>query len=258
LPDVPGFTEPTDPGLVTSGNVYTTTIDGWIVGLRVYIPVIGADLPYQADVYEILDEGPPRVLRLLLSVPIPANSTGTGWIDLTLPADILTLVGAQIAIILAASNTAGEVEVLQAPWVLEGQINVGNPPLGDWNYNNADTTVRLNDVDDDAVDQSTPLATVIAGDIIRFTSQLTGVSWNYVASGPGVPAAGVFAFPVVRGSGTGTINPLELCDVLILREGVGPATYDVLADHWLGGGNDPTWATVQGVLNLTQEQDPAE
>ena len=165
LPDDGSNWDGTDPsfvGQVTSSNRYTFARFGVIQSFRVYIPE-GSDntIEYRAFYQDRTD--PNNII--IISSPVFTTAFTDRWITVNLRGTVVN-VGSIIEVGLITLNSAtGTDDTFQ--WNSIANSNPDNDPgSGNLNTNNADTQLRINNIDDGGTNRITNLTAITPGTTI--------------------------------------------------------------------------------------------
>lgn len=236
--DVPAWDGPTpsNTSVVTAGQAFTFTEDGWIQSLRVWPAAVGGNYVFTVT---LITDG----LATTIDNPLLLADQ---WNILGFSNQIITS-GTVVLVTLNAVNAAANT-VWEHPWVFSGTDNLTAPVVGNWNRNQQDTVLRINDVDDGSVDQSVDLAAIIVDTIITIRNAATPLDdfVQYRVTAPAVDSGAFFTYAVTVVDTNGTIAVGQLFDIEATIPIPDPTEYERLTNKWVAG--EPTWATVTGEL----------
>ncbi|RLB40898.1 MAG: hypothetical protein DRH30_07930 [Deltaproteobacteria bacterium] len=229
VPDVPAWSVLQFTGPVSSGLRIQNITDLWsILRVRVWVQGITA-----SDHYRVV-----TVDNITGERTIGQEFDGTivdapGW--LTLATSFSLVPGADVVIYLLHENSAGTTD-FNHPWAVVGSSNQDNDPgLGNIDWDNQITRIRLNEEDDDGADRSSELASVTLNSIIRvvdeddlnsyYEFEVIGITdmigwWQYAT--------------VLLNTGSGGPPPLGRSQVYFQIPVATPADYVVLPGNYTG------------------------
>ncbi len=238
---IPSYTpvEQDYTGFVRSGNVYTFTQGGWIQELRVWLPVIAANVTYQVIVVSTTPEGIVQTATFSNFVGLEDGWATVGAFNTIVP------VNTKVEIYLDALNS-GASSQFTGGWNYQGVVNTGAPTSQSWNKNQQNTVVRVNDVDLDSTDRSTELVGVIPNSTITITDTVNPNNFEIYRVNTTTDFGTYVEYAVTLLDAEGFIGVNDITrldfDVPIPQ----PTVYAEQASYWPS--NQPSWGTARGAL----------
>ena len=233
-PDVPAWVDNTpSTTLVISGHRYTFSTGQFISAWRVWIPAISANINYHVVIRDITDPANPFDRINTAISPL----AGAAWHTVNL-AGVIFGAGTVIEFTLLASDDTATTD-FTGNWIYNRGTANDIPGAGEIFFKSNDNLLRIHEIDNNAVDQSTDLDTVVVGTVFEFDNGSIktvesinpgGVLYReYVVSNIGEPIAG----------GQDVIGKVPTAAA---------TEYSVLADHWVA--NQPAFATVVSLFSV--------
>jgi hypothetical protein len=228
IPDAPTWTPLQYTGVVYTGVEVTIPADGLykVQSIRAWIPNVSADATYRVIIYE------PSQDRWEFGQEFKGDVLSTpGWFALPAPANAFTE-GEAPVFVLESYNSASDT-VFNHPWLYAGTAQIGDPGAGNWNRDNQQLFIRVDYIDDDAVDQSADLGTVIPGSTIRCEEEGTSANfWLYTVNTV-TDLGSYYEYGVsLQSTGGGGVPALARTNIIFTVPVPVPADYVELTNHY--------------------------
>jgi hypothetical protein len=228
IPDAPAWTPLQYTGVVYTGFEVTVPGDGLytVQSIRAWIPNVSADATYRVIIYE------PTQDRWEFGQVFQGDALASpGWLTVSAPSNAFTS-GEAPVFVLESYNSAADT-VFNHPWLYAGTAQTGDPGAGNWNRDNQQTVIRVDYVDDDAVDQSADLGTVIPGSTIRCEEEGTPANfWLYTVNTV-TDQGGYYEYGVsLQITGGGGVPVLARTNIIFTVPIPVPADYVELTNHY--------------------------
>ena len=248
LPDVPAWSELINASVVYSGHRYTFTKPGWVRGLRVWISSLTASTNYRFIIIYIA----PGAAPITRTIEEPVLSEDA-WTVLSL-ADMLVLPGAELLIYIDALDASTDIS-WDHQWVYEGTSQFDPPAAGHANITNQGDLLRINWIDNDALNQQTDLQVVVGTTFFIFEVGTPENSIRFKTQDPYVEGADYTSYVVTQtGSNNGGPTVGSTIEIIATQPLPDPTSYVEIAGFYPGG--NPSWATVEGFLQFNGVDQP--
>ncbi len=225
--------------------MYEFTTVGFVDALRFWAPEVGPNITYRIIAVDVTNADDLQVKATAITNPLDDE-----WTLLFVDPYIFTP-GSKLLVVIEALNSSSN-STFTHPWERTADQNTTDPSSGDWNRRKQNNKVRFHQVDDDAIDQSTDLDTVIAGTTIKMTNPSDASQFfeYFVTSVLSGPSPTVYEFETyLIDSGGGGPEVATVCDCLFTVPVPASTKYVEEAAGWTG--NQPDYATVSGFLSLS-------
>lgn len=250
IPDAPTWTPLQYTGVVYTG-VEVTIPDGGLYtvqSIRAWIPNVSADATYRVIIYE------PSQDRWEFGQEFKGDVLSTpGWFSLPAPANAFTE-GQAPVFVLESYNSASDT-VFNHPWLYTGTAQIGGPGAGNWNRDNQQTFIRVDYIDDDTVDQSADLGSVIPGSTIRCEEEgATANFWLYTVNTV-TDLGGYYEYGVsLQSTGGGGVPALARTNIIFTVPVPVPADYVELTNHYAASPNLQGYISFDSITGGTNNQ----
>ena len=129
--------------------------------VRVWLPDVTTDAHYRVIVTDLITGGIKVGSPFLGSVLV-----APGWYPVNLPSEFI-IGGDDVAVVLESYNSSATTD-FNHPWLYTGGTQaIGDPGTGNINHDNQQNLLRISNIDEDAVDRTAELQSVVPGTIIR-------------------------------------------------------------------------------------------
>ena len=244
LPDVPLWTDEVFTDVVASGHTYTLIQSGWVNAIQVWAPVLDAETEYRIIVSVVTDPANPEVIPID-DPTLKSNDWTTVFFDPTPFA-----AGTIISVILQTLSASGG-DAVNGLWVREIDSNNGAPSTGSWRTRSDETQLRINKTDDNAIDRTADLSDAGAGSTFIMAQQDDpNKSMTFQATSAAIDQGTFFEWSTIQtDTGQGGQPDVDKISTVDINKPIFVSTdYKELAGEWPG--NNPSWATIEGVLQL--------
>ncbi len=244
MPDEAVWSTQNDPGWVATGNKFTISRSIKVNGYRIYVPTRTADysLYTYSRIFNPIDNSYEEGIN-----PVTTIYQGGGWYEVNI-APRWIIAGMEIEVGLVMNNTLNETFFLDSQWVYDGD-NKDDPPIGQW-ARDKDKEIRIHITDDNSVNQSSALASLVVGDVIDFVGTTSLSHRRYAIDVAKGLVGSHYEFDVSRTLNDGNFDTDEITNIKVSRPGA-VTDYGELAGFW--GGSTPAWASAAaGVIVLDE------
>jgi hypothetical protein len=158
---LPTFTPSTQTSssVVTSGQTYVFSQDGWIKELRIWVTELSTTVNYRIIIVNSTDPAAP--ITQIIEEPV---LTEDGWKIIALLNTIITA-GTVLTISVDALNSGADTNI-SGGWRYNGPTQTGAPPFQNWSHDNQRTSFRIDKFDLDGSDRGSELEGVIQNSTI--------------------------------------------------------------------------------------------
>ncbi|MFV2016737.1 MAG: hypothetical protein ACC656_15000, partial [Candidatus Heimdallarchaeota archaeon] len=178
------------------------------------------------------------------------EASSPGWYRIiNLESDQIVLAGNTYLISLEALNSNSSTTE-QAAWNREVNHNNQAASTTNWRTNNANSSLRINDLDSVSVDQSTLLADINTGDTVKITQISDTTKWieYHIIDATDGTTQWQYTVNLIAQATAGSPDVGTNCDLVFTKPvTTSPTDYVFDTDYWLT--NQPDWATFRGWQN---------
>lgn len=234
-------------GVVHSGHEYVFTQGGWIQQVRIWVPELTGNTNYRVLLADLTNPAVP--IYTAIEEPVLIENQ---W-NVIRSGSTVVPAGSVLRIMLDALNSSGSTDFSDG-WTYQGTNNTeATPGIASWNTNVQQDLLRI-EKQSLGGDYSTQLAGIVAGSSMSFVSTLSPVNYlNFLTTGTPTDLGTYFSVPVVLNSSSGNV-PVATATTADISIPVPLDTeYNIEASGWI---TDPTWGTVEGILELDGTPQP--
>ena len=237
------WTNKSNVSTIVSGQTYTITENGWVKSIRIWVPIVGANIVYRFVLSNVTDPNNPisEIVETSLLVPGEWNTIQAGL--------AIIPVGAILRLEVEALNSSASTTI-SGTWAYEGKANLLVPDPGEWVTNLGGTKVRISKTDANAVDRSSELVLLTPQSRLKFAQASDATKFVTYRTSSVMEDKGTYyeveATKIVEGT-SGIPDVSENTTTTIVVPTASSTSYVEKSGHW---NVQPSFASVAGFLEF--------